>query len=179
MQRGIVGTCKWCGIASVRRPAIYWHPDCFTQYQLHTDPAKQLEYLIERDGECCAGCGGSAIKWKRGSAWGQTWSSEQKWHPPGEAEKLWPPCRKPYIRRTEDDHMIAQVCPVWPVLALEVDHFIPLWSVAHLPDDERRWYFGPDNLWLLCPTCHKFKTKREAAQRAHERRMAKAQMTLL
>jgi 5-methylcytosine-specific restriction endonuclease McrA len=52
----------------------------------------------------------------------------------------------------------------------EVDHRVPLWSVAHLPDDERRPYFGPDNLWLLCREHHAAKTKREAADRAQLRR---------
>jgi 5-methylcytosine-specific restriction endonuclease McrA len=49
---------------------------------------------------------------------------------------------------------------------LEVDHEIPLWKIWHLPDDERRPYYGPDNLRLRCKTCHKAKSKREAAERA-------------
>lgn len=53
---------------------------------------------------------------------------------------------------------------------LEVDHKVPLWSVAHLPDDQRRRYFGPDNLWLLGHRHHKAKTKLEAADRAAQRR---------
>jgi 5-methylcytosine-specific restriction endonuclease McrA len=52
------------------------------------------------------------------------------------------------------------------ICALEVDHKIPLWSIAHLPDEERRRFFGPENLWLLCPRDHKAKSKREAAERA-------------
>lgn len=51
----------------------------------------------------------------------------------------------------------------------EVDHRAPLWSIAHLPDEERRWYFGPGNLWLLCPAHHKAKTADEAALRARLR----------
>lgn len=53
-----------------------------------------------------------------------------------------------------------------PLVALEVDHVVPLWKVAHLPDDERRVYFGPDNLWLLCHEHHKEKSRWEAADRA-------------
>ena len=54
---------------------------------------------------------------------------------------------------------------------LEVEHRIPLWKVRHLPDDQRRWYYGLGNLWLLCRTCHKPKTRHEAAERAHLDRM--------
>lgn len=56
--------------------------------------------------------------------------------------------------------------PVERVTALELEHEVALWSVAHLPDDERRPYFGPTNLRLRCPTCHAEKTKAEAGTRA-------------
>lgn len=59
--------------------------------------------------------------------------------------------------------------PAPDLVALEVDHRRPLWS---LTDDERDdldwWLLG--NLQLLCPDCHKAKTKREAADRAALRR---------
>lgn len=61
----------------------------------------------------------------------------------------------------------------------EVDHRIPLWSVRDLPDEERRPYYGPDNLWLLAPTCHAAKTKREAAERAALRRTGPDQPAML
>lgn len=48
----------------------------------------------------------------------------------------------------------------------ELDHVVPLWQVAHLPDDERFWYFGPENLQLLCIPCHREKTAAEASRRA-------------
>lgn len=50
--------------------------------------------------------------------------------------------------------------------ALELDHRYPLWAVQHLDPDRRRPFYGPRNLWLLCPTHHKAKTAREAAIRA-------------
>ena len=59
--------------------------------------------------------------------------------------------------------------------SLEVDHRVPLWSARDLPDDERRWYYGPGNLWLLCGHHHKKKTKDEAAQRALQRRQEQPQ----
>lgn len=55
----------------------------------------------------------------------------------------------------------------------EVDHRVPLWKVAHLPPDQRRPYFGPANIWLLCQRHHKAKTKLEAAERAQARRQAR------
>lgn len=61
---------------------------------------------------------------------------------------------------------------------LEVDHKIPLYSVRELPDDQRREYYGPGNLWLLCGPHHKAKSAREAAQRAEDRRLALAQIML-
>lgn len=54
---------------------------------------------------------------------------------------------------------------------LEVDHIVPLWLVAlTVPARDRRPYFGPDNLQLLCGKCHKAKSRREAAERAAMRR---------
>jgi 5-methylcytosine-specific restriction endonuclease McrA len=51
--------------------------------------------------------------------------------------------------------------------ALEVDHIEPLWWIAlTVPRCDRRRYFGPANLQLLCPPCHKRKSRREAAERA-------------
>lgn len=64
----------------------------------------------------------------------------------------WPGCRDPACR------------------PLEVDHRVPLWKVAHLPPDQRRPYFGPQNLWLLGQPHHKLKTRLEAAERAQARR---------
>ncbi len=61
---------------------------------------------------------------------------------------------------------------------LEVDHKIPLFSVRDLPDDERREYYGPTNLWLLCGPHHKAKSAREAAQRAEAARLERSQIDL-
>lgn len=62
---------------------------------------------------------------------------------------------------------------------LEVDHRTPLWKVRHLPDDERRPYYGPKNLWRLCDPHHGAKTKAEAAERAAERAVEASQIPLL
>ena len=55
---------------------------------------------------------------------------------------------------------------------LVVDHKIPLWKVVHLPALERRWYFLPGTMQLLCADpCHARKTADEAAERAHFKRL--------
>jgi 5-methylcytosine-specific restriction endonuclease McrA len=184
MRRGIVGVCKWgCG-KPVPKPAIYWHKECFQQYALHTRLEQQKAFLLKRDGRRCAmvGCGVVPLKWQAGHAMALTVESihfratepdmvawaKTLWHrPAGRWADL-----TPEQRATGEQQSIERVC------ALEVDHRTPLWEVAHLPDDERRWYFGPENLWLLCPACHKAKTKREAADRAAQRRFAAAQPRL-
>jgi len=55
--------------------------------------------------------------------------------------------------------------------ALELEHEIPLWLIAHKPDDERRRFFGPENLRLRCARCHGAKTALEAADRAKGNRL--------
>ncbi len=54
---------------------------------------------------------------------------------------------------------------------LEIDHRVPLWKVAHLPPAKRRQYFLPGNLQLLCCDCHKRKSGKESAERAHHKRL--------
>ena len=56
---------------------------------------------------------------------------------------------------------------------LEVDHRVPLWKVADLPPANRRQYFMLTNLWLLCSDCHKRKSAKESAERAHMKRLGK------
>ena len=60
------------------------------------------------------------------------------------------------------------------VTALELDHTVPLWSVSHLRPDQRRPFHGPDNLRLLCPSCHLAKTSAEAALRPDRKRSYRA-----
>ncbi len=55
---------------------------------------------------------------------------------------------------------------------IELDHRVPLWSVRNLPDAERRPFYGPTNLQLLCRDHHVEKTSREAGERASRRSAA-------
>jgi hypothetical protein len=56
---------------------------------------------------------------------------------------------------------------------LEVDHEVPLWKVTDLPPAQRRKYFLLGNLRLLCFDCHNRKSAKEAAERAHHKRLVK------
>lgn len=179
MRRGIEGVCKWgCG-RPVARPAIYWHRECFEEYCLFTRPEAQKRFLVARDGGRCAECGDQPLKWAQGretQLWADSpgieyWSDEvaaeefrlTHWPRP---EGRWADLSPEHRQTGMYQHLDGRVC------ALEVDHRIPLWSVAHLPADERRRFFGPENLWLLCPRDHKAKSKREAAERAAVRKAA-------
>ena len=136
------GWCTWCGEA-VQRPARTWHKACFREYQLHTFPEVQRAAVIERDGAWCWECDESPTKWLR---------TLQAWRIGGPPE------------------YVGLYCDLRRVCALELEHEVPLWKVAHLPDAERRPFFGIGNLRMRCPTCHKAKSKREAAERAAMRK---------
>lgn len=47
-----------------------------------------------------------------------------------------------------------------------VEHRVPLWKVAHMPAVQRIAYFMLDAVETWCEVCHKFKTRKEAADRA-------------
>ena len=143
------GLCRWCGL-----PILYvgggkagqpnrrraWHPECIGIYKLHAWPEVQFAFVRKRDGAKCFQCGAKPKKWL-----------------PARRESTDRVTRGRYVR-------------VKRVTALELDHTVPLWSVSHLPPDQRRPFHGPDNLRLLCPNCHQAKTSAEAAQRADRKR---------
>jgi 5-methylcytosine-specific restriction endonuclease McrA len=143
------GVCRWCGDAILHETGPRagapngrraWHPACVETYKLHAWPETQFEFVRKRDGRRCAECGARPKKWA--------------------------PARRISVDRETRGRFVR----VKRVCALELDHAVPLWSVAALPDDERRGFFGPGNLRLLCPACHRAKTTREAAERADRRR---------
>lgn len=178
MRRGIEGVCKWgCG-RPVLKPAIYWHRECFDEYCLFTRSEVQKRFLIERDGARCADCGDVPLKWLAGQVMTMSVNPDHQlyWGTPEEQaewrDRLWTRPEGRWIDLTPEERATGEQQDIRRVCALEVDHRVPLWSVAHLPDDERRRYFGPENLWLLCPRDHKAKSKREAAERAEARRAA-------
>lgn len=75
------------------------------------------------------------------------------------------------LRELTDLHgAICWACGA-PSERLDVDHRRPLWSLTLDQRTELRWWL-PFNLQLLCPTCHKDKTRYEAGLRARVRRAA-------
>jgi 5-methylcytosine-specific restriction endonuclease McrA len=70
----------------------------------------------------------------------------------------------PWARRYPADVYVARFSWAFWSSALQVDHRIPLALVCYLPPDERRSYFGPTNLQLLCHGCHKEKTREDTAR---------------
>ena len=149
--------CRWCGdpITTASRGRINrsWHdgradePHCLYDYYLHTRRREQRAFLVERDGEHCWDCGAEPMRWLN----------------QGEVTVIIEWNRLPEIG--------GNYTRVELVSALEVEHSTPLWAVAHLPDDERRPYFGPMNLRLRCPSCHAVKSAKEARDRAHVKRL--------
>lgn len=67
--------------------------------------------------------------------------------------------------RTHDDDGLR--------LDLDVDHIRPLWSLTEVERGELRWWL-PFNLQLLCPDCHKRKTRAEAGARAAQKKSGKS-----
>lgn len=139
------GGCRWCrGPLTGRRTS--WHPECFDQYTLHTALWAQRRHVEERDGNHCAICRSSPIRCLKGSP-----TTQLVTEPDGQ---------RGYI------HYHGVSFPS----ALQVDHITPLWALSVLPRADRIPFFGPSNLRLLCPDCHKAKTKREAQIRATHRK---------
>lgn len=175
--------CKWCDrpipevIAGKRSTQRLWHPECKDQFFLHTRLEHQFAFLVGRDGERCAWpkCGCSPTKWRAGPVirltvepgrpiyWG-TPEEQAEW-----ASRLWTRPQGRWADLTKEEWETGAQQDIDRVCALEVDHRVPLWAVAHLPDDARRAYFGPGNLWLLCPAHHRAKTAQEARLRADVR----------
>ena len=155
------GQCNWCGdpITTVRAKSRAWHdgrdgePDCLYAYFLHTRPEMQRAFLLRRDGLGCCDCGATEGRWL---CW---WTMRGEWRRHEDHERQYP--RDVWVG---DADVIS-----WST-SLQLEHDVPLWKVAHLPDDERATYFGPENLRLRCAACHAAKTRREAAERAATKR---------
>lgn len=145
MPRLRKGRCRWCTEPlSGRRTS--WHAACQEQFYLHTALWAQRSYVEARDGRACALCGADPIRCLKGV-------------PTSQMVRL-PDGSTGWIRY----HAVS-----FPS-ALELDHEVPIWALSVLPRRDRVAFFGPSNLRLLCPACHKAKTKREAAVRSALRR---------
>ncbi len=160
--------CNWCGraIATSRANSRGWHdgregePDCRYAYDLHTDPRVQKAFLLDRDGLGCCDCGEVRGRW---FVW---WTMRGDWR----ERRL----GASYERSYPSDVFVGDADMIGWSTELQLEHQVPLWRVAHLPDDERAIYFGPENLRLRCGRCHAEKTRAEAAERAAARRSVSA-----
>ena len=188
-------TCKWCGkqipkvIDGKSSTQRYWHPACKYEWELHADLGEQFRFIVKRDGERCRLCGGNPSRWHRGEVMTVVdWSRgtrdvdflrELWWADPAVMGYAFRDIHDPNYVRHPDMLMLGMRQDITRVTALQVDHRIPLWMVRDLPDAERRWYYGPGNLWLLCDACHKIKNASEARMRALARRRGPIQLELL
>lgn len=165
------GFCQFCDTSIPQRVKkdgqLYaiqptWHSECGPLYRRMGTPKLFMRDLIERDGERCADCAAGPTGWRP-----DRWVDDQ-------------PAVSDWSRWDEGSR------PDWyggPFVAihgtggppLAVDHVIPLWSVADIETvAKRQWYFGIENLQLLCMAkggCHDRKTAGEAARRAKIKRL--------
>ncbi|MES2903287.1 MAG: hypothetical protein V4696_03800 [Pseudomonadota bacterium] len=169
------GWCRWCGgyIEGRYRKNRNWHPDCKQTWLLHYDRDAQTRFLIERDGYDCWDCKQGGRWWRLDLvvpkyAWQGVPGCMARPRTNADWDRLFP------LAGTRVDGVIVGLYSSiqWRPHCggLEVDHDTPLWSIWHLSDEERRPFYGPDNLRLRCQTCHKAKSKREAAERALARK---------
>jgi 5-methylcytosine-specific restriction enzyme A len=140
------GHCRWCGKPVLhadgkKAGAInlrrHWHDACLADYKVAAWPKEARKALSKRDKGRCCDCGEVAKKW--------------------------------LARRRRPRKKVGVIAGPYTEIrrkrAFEVDHEVPLWSIAHLPDGDRVRYFMLDNLRTRCPTCHKAKTLREGTAR--------------
>jgi hypothetical protein len=160
------GHCRWCG-EPIKKPngeinlRRTWHPDCLHEYNLHTDHETQRAFIVQRDGPGCADCGVAVGRWQHH---GMEDIEERRCG----TDLYWLE-KYPRDRYPGPFHWCA-----WNS-GLEVDHQIALGLIAHLPDEERRPYFGPDNIKGRCHACHAVKTKEDTRKiRALQKELADA-----
>lgn len=154
--------CQWCGEAIEPRlkksgepcaVQAHWHSGCVGEYRAAQNPSLFRDDLAERDGLRCHDCGDPDMSWEPEFGTRKSPIELVDWN--------------------RDPEKVTRHIPVEYRTMLEVDHIIPLWKVAELPDQQRRWYFTLANLQLRCRDCHKKKSAREAAERAHLKRLAR------
>lgn len=129
-----------------------WHRDCLAVFKLVTFPEAARWHVERRDNGICARCGAPPSYIPRKGV--ECTILEMGW------------------RRERDGQYPSMTEIIW-VADWHVDHIVPLWKVADLPDDERLVYFLLENLQTLCSACHKLKNAAEAAERAQLRREAR------
>jgi 5-methylcytosine-specific restriction endonuclease McrA len=160
------GKCDWCGgpqeeRTPVRKQLRLRHQRCDDELSIICRPEVARDAVWKRDKGMCRECGvdcSTLATFKRDVTRCEDVMVEatRRWKkadtgliPDGGAIALW----RPYT-------------PVICTLAWAMDHIVPLWSVADMPDLQRIEYFKLANLQVLCDPCHDRKTAGEAARRA-------------
>lgn len=166
------GICRWCGAAVAETTETgklrWWHDACETEYLIIMRPDMARRAVFQRDHGICTDCG-------------EDWSDRCRFVPTyrdsdtREARVCYAQARPSqhapsgYFFATqgypEDGwHLFVEITAIslW-----HVDHKVPLWKVAHLPDLQRLEYFKLPNLITRCERCHGHKTGKEAGERAH------------
>lgn len=149
------GKCDWCGErhderTPVRKQLRLRHQRCEAELQMIQSAQIARDWVFDRDKGICAGCG-------------EDWSLMSKFVPEWRNEDGTPGLSRVGSLRDDGryDYVMLKVISLW-----HVDHRVPLWKVAHMPDLERIEYWKIGNLQTLCEVCHTFKTSAEAAEKA-------------
>lgn len=164
LGRTRAGQCRWChhdilfpddhkraGEVNTRRG---WHPECVGFYQIAANLHDAARRVLERRDRgvcllCRQVCGPRFLGWRR---WPEQLNFDYFDRP-----------RRVSIAR--DRGLAPRYTPVdarW-TSGWHVDHVVPLWSVRDATLAQRGCFWSVVNLQTLCETCHKAKSRREAA----------------
>lgn len=181
------GKCRWCGKPTTSRTGHHkqlrwWHDECEALVQALARPEIMRDMVFRRDKGICANCE-------------EDWSQRfrlipeyvPKWRQERDAESDYattgPDGKRLVVqqwiteyrgRRPTPEGFMGRF-PYVPLVAVSlwhVEHRVPLWKVRHLPPLERIAYFLLDALETWCEPCHKVKTRKEAAEKAHYDRIS-------
>jgi 5-methylcytosine-specific restriction endonuclease McrA len=182
-QRGI---CGWCGEAVTETTPVrgwlkYWHDACAAEMAIIEQPDAARRAVLARDKGICCDCGADwsdAVRFIP-----EFYVSKNRVDPEGMEPELYSPGPKPgtWVQLSHEyfDWSARREqrvrCPYVSLVAISlwhVDHKVPLWKVRHLPALQRIEFFKLANLITRCEPCHKIKTSKEAAERAHLNELA-------
>lgn len=149
------GKCRWCGEPTDERtPALgerrWWHAACELEYRVCVRADVARRAVQKRDKCICADCGRDCTNDYRARAE----------RPQDKATGVL--CWEASTR----DERVYWTPIIW-ISLWHVDHKIPLWKVQHMPPLQRIEYFKLANLATLCERCHKRKSAKEEAEKAH------------
>lgn len=169
------GWCNWCGepvteTTGTRGWLRWWHDGCEGEYHIIIRPDAARRAVFKRDEGICADCG---------EDWSERVVLRKNFEVSCQPDGLWDIRKKADREEAMRVYHAERAEGYWRYTDLveislwHVDHHIPLWKVAHLPDIQRIEYFKLANLITRCEPCHKRKSKREAAERGKFNRLAK------